>query len=288
LKEVAKDPGDMSEWADIIILGIDGAFRAGYSPGEIVSGIRNKFDRNQRRIWPDWRKAEPGKAIEHIKEDLSPLNPGSISVRIMKGRQKCLGCGHWIKVTSEMCVDGVGGHQGHPEQVLDFRPLSLEEVLNEGGVEGAGLPEILTRELIRDQDAEAEARASFGVELPLVPCMDCGFMIHENGKRCFGQGHPENKIPDDFLKGGFQLRKLPQVLDKILTLIPEEEDKLYEIVEDYRASAVTAPPHVQSYWHRSAISVLKTLGRGDWVIEALNLLGEGIGFPYYIEKGMYG
>lgn len=58
---------DLEEWIDIIILAIDGAWRAGFTPEQIVQALVDKQDKNERRKWPDWRTAEPGKAIEHIK-----------------------------------------------------------------------------------------------------------------------------------------------------------------------------------------------------------------------------
>jgi hypothetical protein len=65
--EVAANPGDVTEWADIVILALDGAWRAGHEPQAIIDAIRAKQARNEAREWPDWRTAEPGKAIEHIR-----------------------------------------------------------------------------------------------------------------------------------------------------------------------------------------------------------------------------
>lgn len=57
--------GDISEWVDVIILGLDGAWREGATPEDIVTALRAKAEKNRARVWPDWRTAEPGKAIEH-------------------------------------------------------------------------------------------------------------------------------------------------------------------------------------------------------------------------------
>src|SRR6185369_15581595 len=67
LEEVLENPRDISEWADIIILAIDGAWRVGFEPQEIIEAVQNKLIKNEKREWPDWRTAEPGKAIEHIR-----------------------------------------------------------------------------------------------------------------------------------------------------------------------------------------------------------------------------
>lgn len=67
LDEVLEHPEDIEEWADIIILAIDGAWRVGFMPEEIISAVKSKLEKNENREWPDWTTAEPGKAIEHIR-----------------------------------------------------------------------------------------------------------------------------------------------------------------------------------------------------------------------------
>lgn len=65
LAEIEADPADKAEWCDVIILAFDGAWRAGYSPAELIDAIVAKQTRNEGRVWPDWRTADPDKAIEH-------------------------------------------------------------------------------------------------------------------------------------------------------------------------------------------------------------------------------
>ena len=65
LLEIEADPTDLSEWVDVIILALDGAWRAGHEPQQIIDAIVAKQARNEARTWPDWRTAEPDKAIEH-------------------------------------------------------------------------------------------------------------------------------------------------------------------------------------------------------------------------------
>lgn len=67
LAEIEAAPFDLSEWIDVVILALDGAWRSGYTPEEIAAAIEAKQTRNEGREWPDWRKAEPGKAIEHVR-----------------------------------------------------------------------------------------------------------------------------------------------------------------------------------------------------------------------------
>lgn len=67
LKEIAANPYDVVEWVDVILLALDGAWRAGYEPDDICRAMHAKLQLNETRAWPDWRTADPGKAIEHIK-----------------------------------------------------------------------------------------------------------------------------------------------------------------------------------------------------------------------------
>ena len=68
LKEIQEDPNDLEEWIDVIALALDGAWRVGYFAEEITAALEAKLTKNTNRAWPDWRTAEPGKAIEHIRD----------------------------------------------------------------------------------------------------------------------------------------------------------------------------------------------------------------------------
>lgn len=67
LHEVQRDPTELEEWVDVIILAFDGAWRAGHEPQAIINGIKEKQARNEERQWPDWRTADRDKAIEHVR-----------------------------------------------------------------------------------------------------------------------------------------------------------------------------------------------------------------------------
>lgn len=69
LREIAADPADLTEWVDVVILAFDGAWRAGWEPQQIIDAIHAKQERNEARAWPDWRTADPTKAIEHIRTE---------------------------------------------------------------------------------------------------------------------------------------------------------------------------------------------------------------------------
>jgi hypothetical protein len=68
LIEIEKDPTDIDEWIDVVILGLDGAWRAGFTAEEIATALLLKQLENEKRKWPDWRKASEDEAIEHIRE----------------------------------------------------------------------------------------------------------------------------------------------------------------------------------------------------------------------------
>lgn len=55
----------LAEWVDVILLAFDGAWRSGHSPEQIAEAIEAKQAKNEGRKWPDWRTADPTKAIEH-------------------------------------------------------------------------------------------------------------------------------------------------------------------------------------------------------------------------------
>lgn len=65
LREIEADPTDLTEWVDVVILALDGAWRAGYDPEQIIAAIKGKQARNEARTWPDWRTQSEDRAIEH-------------------------------------------------------------------------------------------------------------------------------------------------------------------------------------------------------------------------------
>jgi len=70
IEEVRAHPDDLEEWADLVILAFDGALRSleqGTDPQVILDTIINKQIKNESRVWPDWRTADPNKAIEHVR-----------------------------------------------------------------------------------------------------------------------------------------------------------------------------------------------------------------------------
>lgn len=59
LAEIRQNPNDVFEWVDVIILAIDGAWRAGYSPVQIVNALIQKQAINFERKWVWVGEGEP-------------------------------------------------------------------------------------------------------------------------------------------------------------------------------------------------------------------------------------
>jgi hypothetical protein len=72
LMEIEANPTDVFEWVDVILLALDGAWRAGHSPEVIANAIVIKQKRNESRIWPDWRMADLNDPIEHNRAEDKP------------------------------------------------------------------------------------------------------------------------------------------------------------------------------------------------------------------------
>lgn len=65
LVEIEDDPDDWTEWIDVVILALDGAWRHGAEPRQILDAIVAKQAKNEARVWPDWRTLSDDVAIEH-------------------------------------------------------------------------------------------------------------------------------------------------------------------------------------------------------------------------------
>ncbi len=77
LHEIEAKPNDLDEWVDVVLLALDGAWRAGHGPEVIAAAIAAKQARNEARTWPDWRTASDDQPIEHdrTKDD----TPGGVA-----------------------------------------------------------------------------------------------------------------------------------------------------------------------------------------------------------------
>lgn len=57
------------EIADCLFLVFDAAHRAGMSYAELAAVAKAKLVKNRARTWPDWRTADPTRAVEHVRGD---------------------------------------------------------------------------------------------------------------------------------------------------------------------------------------------------------------------------
>jgi len=85
LIEVETDGGPLSEWVDVIILAMDGAWRSGATSQEIVEAIVAKQSKNEGRRWPDWRTADREKAIEHKRTELELAESAMNEILVRRG-----------------------------------------------------------------------------------------------------------------------------------------------------------------------------------------------------------
>lgn len=68
IKELEENPMDLEEWMDALHLVLDGYWRAGGDPKEVLIHFMMKQRKNFNRDWPDWRDAKPGEPIEHVRK----------------------------------------------------------------------------------------------------------------------------------------------------------------------------------------------------------------------------
>lgn len=83
MEEIRNGNNDPNEWVDMVILSLDGLWRSILESNntnfawvdnvdnvddcsyEMTNLLLSKYAKNEMRTWPDWRTADPNKAIEH-------------------------------------------------------------------------------------------------------------------------------------------------------------------------------------------------------------------------------
>lgn len=68
LEEIEREPDDLEEWVDVMLLAFDGAMRQGHPPAAIAAALEAKLAKNKARRWPDWRTVPEGEPVEHVRE----------------------------------------------------------------------------------------------------------------------------------------------------------------------------------------------------------------------------
>ena len=70
LAEIRAAPDDLYARVDVIILALDGAWRSGHSPVEIVEALAAKQRINFARQWPPAYSVGQDKPSEHIRDNV--------------------------------------------------------------------------------------------------------------------------------------------------------------------------------------------------------------------------
>lgn len=67
LAEVEREPDELSEWVDVILLAFNGAMRRGATPRQVCAALVAKHLINQDRLWP--ATGADDEVMEHIRTD---------------------------------------------------------------------------------------------------------------------------------------------------------------------------------------------------------------------------
>lgn len=68
MREIKADPTDALEWIDLMTLCVSALRLMGKTADQAVATWIQKLAVLKARDWPDWRKADPDKAIEHVRD----------------------------------------------------------------------------------------------------------------------------------------------------------------------------------------------------------------------------
>lgn len=89
LLEIEAAPHDLGEWIDVVILALDGAWRTGATPGDIIGALVAKQTANEARTWPPLSEQSEDKATEHDRSDEAP-RIGRLQIGRRKGEAEHL------------------------------------------------------------------------------------------------------------------------------------------------------------------------------------------------------
>jgi hypothetical protein len=67
-REAQAQPGDIKEYADILILWLDASRRAGFTPLDMIDAAIAKMQENKARTWPAIDLSKLDEPTEHIRE----------------------------------------------------------------------------------------------------------------------------------------------------------------------------------------------------------------------------
>ena len=64
--EAQADCGDLTEYADCLIVLLDASWRAGFTAGDIIDAAFKKMEENRKREWPE--VTDPNAPVEHVRK----------------------------------------------------------------------------------------------------------------------------------------------------------------------------------------------------------------------------
>ncbi|MBB3004433.1 Lar family restriction alleviation protein [Paraburkholderia tropica] len=209
LVEIESNPADLTEWIDVVILALDGAWRAGGSPQQIIDAIVAKQTKNEGRTWPDWRTVDPNKAIEHDRShDTCAQCEGKGTVLFREPEDAWdMACG--------MC-DGTGRAARTPTVAADAAaPISQGSTVD------------VDAETVKMVDEEFWNLIDTKVAQPDdndVACSSCGLTMAESRTLFALKAQPDDRAA---LPAGWKLVRVNQHFDALIEALEHAESKGY-------------------------------------------------------------
>jgi hypothetical protein len=138
LKEIELTNGlDLMEWIDVAFLALDGAWRAGFTPEEVVTAWLQKFDINVGRKWPDWRTMPKDVPIEHDRSGEVATPKGGLHAyeAVQAGKQaadqaigQMIGDPNAIPVDYVVAIDPASPHGDYVSVIMGKRTRAGIEI----------------------------------------------------------------------------------------------------------------------------------------------------------------
>jgi len=82
IAEIRENPHDLSEWVDVVILALDGYWRHGGDPREIMKHLTAKQEKNFARQWPTPTSQDD--AVEHVRAERPDTVPAQTDGRVVE------------------------------------------------------------------------------------------------------------------------------------------------------------------------------------------------------------
>jgi len=67
LPELSTEPHQLGDWLNIVLFGLDGAWRTGADPAQICQALADRLVELRSRAWPDWHPPSPEAPADDIE-----------------------------------------------------------------------------------------------------------------------------------------------------------------------------------------------------------------------------